>query len=175
MLKKILTNLKSKLLIASSKPMERWSSQKLADVKAYLDNSEPGAWTREDHYLVTEFVIQRYLPADEARTQGQYDAAMRDLKAKIDWNIDHPDAPKEEFKDDPEFAEQLKAILATRVDRSEIVQMLSCIEREEDFGGQRQAIKMFKFWLGHPDNYIIDCDLLPAVKAAVNRFTSENN
>jgi len=174
-LKKIFTNLKSKLLIASSNSMERWSSQKLADVKAYLENSESCAWTREDHYLATEYVIQRYLPADEARTQGQYDATMRDLKAKIDWNIDHPGAPNEEFKDDPGFAEQLKAILSTRVDRSEIVQMLSCIEREEDYGGQRQAIRMFKFWLDHPDNHIIDCDLLPAVKAAVNKFTSENN
>lgn len=110
-LKKILTNLKSKLLIASSKPMERWSSGKLGEVKDYLEGKHPGTWSREDHYLAAEFVIQRYLPSDENRTQQQYEASMRDLRAKIDWNIDNPDAPKEEIKDDPEFAQWLKDAL----------------------------------------------------------------
>lgn len=172
MLKQIIANLKSKLLTASGKPMKRWNSQRLDDVKAYLENKGPSTWTREDNYLAAEFLIQRYLPADDARTQGQQDEVMRGLKAKIDWNIDHPDAPLEEHEDDPEFAEHLKAILANKVDRTEIVQMLSCLDSEEDYGDQRQAIRMFKFWLDHPDNFIIDNDLLPAVKAAVAKFAS---
>lgn len=91
--------------------MERWSSERLSEVKSYLEGKHPKTWSRDDHYLSLEFVIQRYLPADEPRTQGEYDAAIRDLKAKIDWNIDHPDAPKEEVKEDPEFAAWLKETL----------------------------------------------------------------
>lgn len=91
--------------------MERWSSGKLDDVRSYLESKHPGTWSREDNYLAAEFVIQRYLPADEKRTQQQYEASMRDLKAKIDRNINNPDAPKEEVKDDPEFAEWLKDAL----------------------------------------------------------------
>lgn len=91
--------------------MERWSSDRLADVKAYLEEKHPETWSREDHYLAVEFVIQRYLPIDEKRTQVQYDLAIRDMKTKIDWNIDNPDAPKEEVKEDPEFAAWLKEAL----------------------------------------------------------------
>ncbi len=91
--------------------MDRWSSDRLGEVKNYLEGKHPGTWSREDHYLAAEFVIQRYLPADEKRTQQQYEASMRDLKDKIDRNIDTPNAPKEEVKDDPEFAKWLKDAL----------------------------------------------------------------
>ena len=90
------------------KPAARWAKEKLSGVKSYLENKDPHSWSREDNYLAAEFVIQRYLPEDSGRSQADYDLAMDNIKRKIDRNIDFPNAPKEEVKDDPEFAAWLE-------------------------------------------------------------------
>lgn len=169
MLRRIAEKVRS-AFTGNDKPMERWSSGKLDEVKTYLEDKHPSTWSRKDNYLAVEFVIQRYLPADEKRTQRQYEASMRDLKAKIDWNIDNPGAPKNDFKEDPEFASRLKAILGTTVDRHEVIQLLSCFDVEDDKIGKIKALKTFRFWLEHPESYLIDSDLLAAIKSTYSAW-----
>jgi hypothetical protein len=95
-------------------PMQRWSQDKLLQVKTYLETKDPATFTREDHYMTLEYLAMRYLPADDARTETQWQEKRAELRAKIDLNIDHPDRPKEPVKDDPDFAEWLKQLLSKK-------------------------------------------------------------
>lgn len=169
MLRHIVNKVRS-AITSNDRAMDRWSKDRLAAVKLYLEDKDPKNWSREDHYLSVEFVIQRYLPADEPRTQGQYDATIRDLKGKIDWNIDHPDAPKELPAEDPEFATWLREELRTKVDRNEIVRLLSFFDDEENSTGKIRALKIFKFWLEHLDSHVIDDDLLDKIKSTYSAW-----
>lgn len=103
-MRNLIENLKKIYAIKNDKPLIRWSPARLNSVKAYLELKDPLLWTREDHYLSVEFVLQRYLPADEHLTQAEYEAALKGMTDKIDRNLDNPDFPREEIKDDPDFA-----------------------------------------------------------------------
>lgn len=138
--------------------MERWDSDKLYDVKTYLKNKDPHSWSRENHYLAIEFVIQRYLPTDEKRTQAQQDAILRNLRAKLDNLIDQPECPNEEFKKDPEFTAFIKETFSTKIDSDEIRSLLDGFYNG-DKQAQHKAASLFKRWL-QPDGYeIVDEDL----------------
>lgn len=89
-------------------PAARWNKEKLLEVKTYLEGKQPAELKREDHYLIVEYLIQRYLPADCDITETQYRTRLAALNAKVDRNIDHPDDPLTPFKEDPEFAAWLK-------------------------------------------------------------------
>lgn len=154
----------------SDKPMERWSRNKLAEVKSYLEEKDPHIWSREDHHLSAEFVIQRYLPSDEVRTQRQYETTLRNLKAKIDRNIDCSDVPEEQIKEDPEFAVWLKYHLGTKVDRHEIVQLLSYFDDEGNNFEKIKALRTFNRWLEQKDSYFIDDDLLNAIRSTYSAW-----
>lgn len=84
--------------------MERWSLEKLASAQQYLESKSAIEWTHEDHYLAVEATFQRYLPADDSRTETEYRTTLEKLNRKIDWNIANPDAPKETPVPDPDFA-----------------------------------------------------------------------
>lgn len=103
-MKKLIDKLKHICTNQTERPLARWSTARLNNVKAYLESKDPLLWSREDHYLSVEFVLQRYLPADEHRTQAEYEAALKGMTDKIDRNLDNPDFPREEIKDDPDFA-----------------------------------------------------------------------
>lgn len=95
----------------ANRPMERWSIERLQEVKEYLEDKDPATLTREDHYLVVEYLVHRYLPDDSTITEAQWQAKRAELRAKIGWNLDNPDAPKEPIKEDPEFAKWLDDLL----------------------------------------------------------------
>jgi hypothetical protein len=99
--------------------MERWTKERLQEVKTYLEGKDPAALTREDHYLTIEYLVHRYMPADSGITEAEWRARRAELCAKIDWNIDHPDVPKEFAKEDPAFAEWLDDLFNNKNKESE--------------------------------------------------------
>ncbi len=105
---------KSLSTLFSGGEVERWTPEKLAEVKTYLETKPPETFTREDHYLCVDFLFHRYYPKDEPITKAAWEKRRGELRAKIDWNIDHPEEAKaaaREVKEDPEFAEWLKKTL----------------------------------------------------------------
>ena len=79
-------------------PMRRWSAEELATVKARLEALPPQSWTKEDNYLALDFVVQRYLPADEVRTEAEWQAARAQLQAKVDANINRKETPEDALR-----------------------------------------------------------------------------
>lgn len=99
----MLNIIKKLLRTSTDRPMDRWSAERLASTLQYLEDKPATEWTHEDHYLAVEYTIQRYLPADDTRTESEYRASLEKLKAKVDWNIANPDAQSEKPVHDPEF------------------------------------------------------------------------
>jgi hypothetical protein len=68
--------------------MERWGKDELGLVRLYLESLPPFEWTLADHMLAIEFVIQRYLPLDELRTEAEWLATKSSLMGKVQANLD---------------------------------------------------------------------------------------
>lgn len=96
-------------------PMERWSQEAIAELKTYFENKQQGEFTKEDHYLVVDWLMQRYLPPDINRTEGEHQEILRSLYKKIDDVIERQERgePEPEIKDDPDFAKWLDETLGT--------------------------------------------------------------
>lgn len=95
--------------------VERWSPEKLAEVKAYLETKPSQTFTREDHYLCVDFLFHRYYPKDEPVLKSTWNKRRGELREKIDWNIDHLEEAANKFREvpeDPDFAEWLKKTLS---------------------------------------------------------------
>lgn len=69
--------------------MERWTEAELSLVKLYLESLPPEKWTLEDHMMSVDFVVQRYLPADELRTEAEWLATRASLMGKVQANMEH--------------------------------------------------------------------------------------
>lgn len=94
--------------------VERWSQEKIEFTKEYLEIKPPEKWTKEDHYLAVEFLFHRYIPENEKIEKEKFDLKMNELRGKIDFNIENPNAPKQEIKKDPEFEEWMKKVLTKK-------------------------------------------------------------
>lgn len=68
----IIGRLRSIVGLEIEKAFRRWSAAELAEKKAYLESKRPDAFTVEDRYLSTEWVIQRYLPEGDEPTNEQW-------------------------------------------------------------------------------------------------------
>ena len=64
---------KSISALFSGGEVERWTPEKLAEVKAYLETKPSEAFTREDH---------RYYPKDESITKAAWEKRRRELCVK---------------------------------------------------------------------------------------------
>jgi hypothetical protein len=62
--------------------MERWSPGELALVKLYLEHLPPEAWTLDDHMLMVDYLVQRYLPASDMRTEAEWLATRASLMGR---------------------------------------------------------------------------------------------
>lgn len=67
--------------------MERWTPAELDLVKLYLESLPPEKWTLDDHMMAVDFVVQRYLPADELKTEAQWLATRSGLMGKVQANL----------------------------------------------------------------------------------------
>lgn len=68
--------------------MERWTSDELALVKVYLEALPPAQWTIDDHMMAVDYVVQRYLPAGELKTEAEWLATRATLMGKVQANLD---------------------------------------------------------------------------------------
>jgi hypothetical protein len=67
--------------------MERWTPAELDFVKLYLESLPPKLWDLDDHMMAVDFVVQRYLPADELRTEAEWLSTRAGLMGKVQANL----------------------------------------------------------------------------------------
>lgn len=67
--------------------MERWNEAELALVRLYLESLPPDQWSLDDHMMAVDYVVQRYLPADELKTESEWLATRASLMGKVQANM----------------------------------------------------------------------------------------
>lgn len=65
----------------------RWPASELEEKKSYLENKPPEEFTTEDHYLMADWLFQRYLPEGEEPTPEQWSKTIANIRQKIDVNL----------------------------------------------------------------------------------------
>ena len=69
--------------VRPSGAMERWTAQELGIVKLYLENLAPADFTLDDWMLVVDYLVQRYLPADDLRTEADWLVTRSNLMGRV--------------------------------------------------------------------------------------------
>ena len=67
--------------------MERWNEAELSLVRLYLESLPPAQWSLDDHMMAVDFVVQRYLPADELKTEAEWLSTRAGMMGKVQANI----------------------------------------------------------------------------------------
>lgn len=112
--------------------MVRWTPDELALVRIYLESLPPAMWTLDDHMMSVEFVVQRYLPADELRTEAEWLATKSSLMGKVQANMDAEATPDQ--------ADKILAALPSTVDAAaQMFQMRPAQKLALEFGAVRCA------------------------------------
>lgn len=68
--------------------MERWNDAERSLVKLYLEHLPPAEWTLDDHMLAVDYLAQRYLPADDMRTEAEWLATRASLMGRVQANME---------------------------------------------------------------------------------------
>lgn len=68
--------------------MERWNEAERSLVKLYLEHLPPAEWTLDDHMLAVDYLAQRYLPADDMRTEAEWLATRASLMGRVQANME---------------------------------------------------------------------------------------
>lgn len=69
--------------------MDRWNEAERSLVKLYLEHLPPAEWTLDDHMLAVDYLAQRYLPADDMRTEAEWMATRASLMGRVQANMDN--------------------------------------------------------------------------------------
>lgn len=72
--------------------MERWNASELKIVKLYLETLPPGEFTLDDHMMMVDYLAQRYLPAQDLRTESEWLAVRSTLMGRVQANMANVDA-----------------------------------------------------------------------------------
>lgn len=75
--------------------MTRWNPDELSLVKIYLESLPPEQWTLDDHMMSVDYVVQRYLPAEEMATEAEWMATRAGLMGKVQANMAAQASPKQ--------------------------------------------------------------------------------
>lgn len=67
--------------------MYRWTPTELQLAKLYLSSLPPGEWVLEDHMLMVDYLVQRYLPADDLRAESEWLATRSTLMGRVQANM----------------------------------------------------------------------------------------
>jgi hypothetical protein len=89
---------------------------------------------------------------------------------ELDLNIDDSDRLRESVQDDPDFSSWLRQRLSKCVERAEVLHLLACFDQDDSLV-ETQALRMFKLWLDHPDNFLVDEDLRLEMIAVRNKHS----
>lgn len=68
--------------------MERWNEAERSLVKLYLQHLPPAEWTLDDNMLLVDYLAQRYLPADDMRTEAEWLATRSSMMGRVQANMD---------------------------------------------------------------------------------------
>lgn len=68
--------------------MERWSPGEIALVRLYLETLPADQWTIDDHMMLVDYLVQRYLPADDLRAEAEWLAVRSSLMGRVQANIE---------------------------------------------------------------------------------------
>lgn len=77
----------SPLPVARPGMMERWNDAELSLVRLYLESLPPAQWSLDDHMMAVDYVVQRYLPADELKTEAEWLTTRAGMMGKVQANI----------------------------------------------------------------------------------------
>lgn len=72
--------------------MERWTEAERSLVKLYLEHLPPELWTLDDHMLAVDWLAQRYLPADDMRTEAEWLATRSSLMGRVQASMEKVNA-----------------------------------------------------------------------------------
>lgn len=75
--------------------MERWTEAEMSLVRLYLESLPPAKWSLDDHMMAVDLTVQRYLPADELRTEAEWLATRASLMGKVQANMAAELSPKQ--------------------------------------------------------------------------------
>lgn len=67
--------------------MERWTPEQLGLVKLYLETLPPAQWTIDDHMMMVDYLVQRWLPADDMRSESEWLATRATLMGRVQANM----------------------------------------------------------------------------------------
>lgn len=67
--------------------MERWTEAEMSLVKLYLESLPPAQWGLDDHMMAVDYVVQRYLPADELKTEAEWLTTRAGMMGKVQANM----------------------------------------------------------------------------------------
>lgn len=74
--------------------MYRWTAEELQLVKLYLRSLPPSAFTLDDHMMLVDYLVQRYLPTDELRTEAEWLTTRSALMGRVQANMVDVTAPQ---------------------------------------------------------------------------------
>lgn len=68
--------------------MRRWSPGELKLVKLYLELLPPERWSMDDHMMMVDYLVQRYLPEDDLRTESEWLSTRATLMGRVQSNME---------------------------------------------------------------------------------------
>lgn len=71
------------LIIPPAGPPQRWTEAELELVRIYLEALPPAQWTLDDHMLMVDFVLQRYMPENELKTEAEWLTVRSSMMGKL--------------------------------------------------------------------------------------------
>ncbi len=113
--------------------MGRWNDDELALVKIYLESLPPAQWTLDDHMMSVDYVVQRYLPADEMATEAEWMATRAGLMGKVQANMATTATTKQ--------ADTILAALPSTVAAATQMFQLSALEQHTLNYGKTRAVE----------------------------------
>lgn len=113
--------------------MARWNADELALVKLYLESLPPELWTLDDHMMAVDYVVQRYLPADELATEAEWMATRAGMMGKVQANMAGEATPKQ--------ADTVLAALPSTVAAATQMFQLTTLEQNTLAFGKMRAVE----------------------------------
>lgn len=100
--------------------MERWNPSEIKIVRLYLETLPPDQFTLDDHMMVVDYLANRYLPAEELKSEAEWLAVRSTLMGRVQANMARTTAAE---------AERLFAAMPTTVEGAEQAFTMSPAQR----------------------------------------------
>lgn len=68
--------------------MYRWTPEELQLVRVYLSSLSPAEFTLDDHMMLVDYLVQRYLPENDLRTEAEWLTTRAMLMGRVQANME---------------------------------------------------------------------------------------